>query len=101
MINVLIADDQRLVRAGFRVILDAEPDIEVIGEAEDGEDALRQLRVLGPDVVVMDIRMPAMDGLEATKRVIATSAARVVVVTTFDLDEYVYGALQAGAVASC
>jgi DNA-binding NarL/FixJ family response regulator len=97
MIRVLIADDQRLVRSGFRVILDTEPDIEVVGEAEDGAEALRLVRQLHPDVVVMDVRMPVMDGLEATRLIVAESTTRVVVLTTFDADEYVYGALQGGA----
>jgi DNA-binding NarL/FixJ family response regulator len=97
MIRVLVADDQRLVRSGFRVILDIEPDIEVVGEAEDGAEALRLVRELRPDVVVMDVRMPVMDGLEATRQIVADSATRVVVLTTFDADEYVYGALQGGA----
>jgi DNA-binding NarL/FixJ family response regulator len=97
MIKVLIVDDQRLVRAGLRVILDLQADIEVVGEADDGAEALRQTRQLRPDVVLMDIRMPNMDGLEATRKIIAGGAARVLVLTTFDADEYVYGALQAGA----
>lgn len=97
MIKVLVVDDQQLVRAGFRVILDAEPDLTVVGEASDGVTALQQNRDLQPDVVLMDIRMPAMDGLEATRRILASSPARVVILTTFDADEYVYGALQAGA----
>jgi DNA-binding NarL/FixJ family response regulator len=97
MIKVLVVDDQRLVRAGFRVILAAEPDLVVIGEAGDGAEALRQSRELGPDVVLMDIRMPNMDGLEAARRIIASSPVRVLILTTFDADEYVYGALQAGA----
>jgi DNA-binding NarL/FixJ family response regulator len=97
MIRVLIADDQRLVRSGFRVILDSESDIEVVGEAEDGAEAVRLVRQLRPDVVVMDVRMPVMDGLEATRQIVADNATRVVVLTTFDADEYVYGALQGGA----
>jgi DNA-binding NarL/FixJ family response regulator len=97
MIRVLIADDQRLVRSGFRVILDTEADIEVVGEAADGAEALRLVRQMRPDVVVMDVRMPVMDGLEATRQIVADSDTRVVVLTTFDADEYVYGALQSGA----
>ncbi|MGA8725028.1 MAG: response regulator transcription factor [Acidimicrobiales bacterium] len=97
MIKVLVVDDQQLVRAGFRVILDAEPDVTVVGEASDGLAALQQNRDLAPDVVLMDIRMPAMDGLEATRRILSSSSARVLILTTFDADEYVYGALQAGA----
>jgi DNA-binding NarL/FixJ family response regulator len=97
MIKVLVVDDQRLVRAGFRVILDAEPDLSVVGEAADGREALHQNHELQPDVVLMDIRMPNMDGLEAARRIIAGSPARVLILTTFDADEYVYGALHAGA----
>ena len=97
-IRVLIADDQALMRGGFRMILDAEDDIEVVGEAIDGEDAIRQYRTTLPDVVVMDVRMPTMDGIEATRRLTAGDPpARVLILTTFDLDEYVYEALRAGA----
>lgn len=97
-IRVLIADDQALMRGGFRMILEAEDDIEVVGEAIDGRDAIEQFGRLEPDVVVMDIRMPAMDGIEATRRLTeGESPARVLILTTFDLDEYVYGALRAGA----
>ncbi|MGX1907968.1 response regulator [Streptomyces phaeochromogenes] len=100
MIRVLLADDQRLVRAGFRSILEDEDDIEVVGEAGDGEAAVSACRELRPDVVLMDIRMPGTDGLEAS-RVIAgddrLASVKVVILTTFDLDDYVYGALRAGA----
>ncbi len=100
-ITVLIVDDQALVRAGFRVLLDSAPDIEVIGEAENGEQALAAAAELGPDVVLMDIRMPHMDGLEATRLLMAEhpedKAPRVLVLTTFDADEYVYEALRVGA----
>ena len=100
MIKVLLADDQGLVRAGFRMILRAESDIEVVGEAADGREAVGQARELKPDVVLMDIRMPGMDGIEATRRVTALDPpARVLVLTTFDLDEYVYESLRAGASA--
>jgi DNA-binding NarL/FixJ family response regulator len=98
VIRVLIADDQALMRGGFRMILDAQDDIEVVGEAIDGRDAVEQYRRTSPDVVVMDVRMPSMDGIEATRRLTATDPpARVLVLTTFDLDEYVYEALRAGA----
>jgi DNA-binding NarL/FixJ family response regulator len=96
--RVLIADDQALMRGGFRLILDAQDDLEVVGEAIDGRDAVEQYRRLRPDVVVMDVRMPAMDGIEATRRLTADDPpARVLILTTFDLDEYVFQALRAGA----
>ena len=97
MIRVLLADDQGLVRAGFRMILRAEPDIEVVGEAGDGAEAVARARETSPDVVLMDIRMPGVDGVEATRRIAVTDGPRVLVLTTFDLDEYVYEALRAGA----
>ena len=100
MIRILLVDDQALVRAGFRMILDAEPDMEVVGEASDGREAIDQVRSLRPDVVLMDIRMPELDGLEAARRILATTgddAPKILMLTTFDLDEYVYEALRAGA----
>ena len=98
MIRVLIADDQALVRGGFRMILDAQQDIEVVGEAADGREALARARELEPDVVLMDIRMPELDGLEATRRLLGgNGSSRVLILTTFDLDEYVYEAMKAGA----
>ncbi|WP_329254633.1 response regulator transcription factor [Streptomyces sp. NBC_01478] len=97
-IRVLIADDQMMVREGFSVLLGAMPDIEVVGEAVNGRDAVERVRELAPDVVLMDIRMPEMNGIEATREIVAAdSAAKVLVLTTFDLDEYVYQALRAGA----
>jgi DNA-binding NarL/FixJ family response regulator len=98
--RVLVVDDQTLVRAGFRLLVDSAPDLEVVGEAADGAQALELTRRERPDVVLMDIRMPVMDGLEATRRIGAldeTSAARILILTTFDLDEYVYQALRSGA----
>jgi DNA-binding NarL/FixJ family response regulator len=97
-IRVVLADDQELVRAGFRMILETQADIEVVGDAGDGVEAVAATRRLQPDVVLMDIRMPNLDGLQATKQIMAAgSAARVLILTTFDLDEYVYQALTAGA----
>jgi DNA-binding NarL/FixJ family response regulator len=98
MIKVLLADDQSLVRAGFRMILRAEPDIDVVGEAADGREAVAKAATHRPDVVLMDVRMPEMNGIEATRQIAAgESAPRVLVLTTFDRDEYVYEALRAGA----
>ncbi|MGW4565940.1 response regulator transcription factor [Streptomyces sp. NPDC004561] len=97
-IRVLIADDQEMVRQGFTVLLDIQPDIEVIGQAVDGRDAIDRTAELAPDVVLMDIRMPEVGGIEATERITAGHpAVKVLVLTTFDLDEYVYDALRAGA----
>jgi DNA-binding NarL/FixJ family response regulator len=100
VIRVLLADDQALVRAGFKALLDAQDDIEVVGEAADGDEAVRLARLERPDVILMDVRMPGLDGLEATRR-IATDAhldgVRVVILTTFELDEYVFEALRNGA----
>jgi DNA-binding NarL/FixJ family response regulator len=95
--RVLVVDDQALVRGGFTMILEAEPDLAVVGEAADGVEALRLVAERTPDVVLMDIRMPRMDGIEATRRITAAARARVLVLTTFDLDEYVYDAVRAGA----
>nr|WP_246121579.1 response regulator transcription factor [Actinoallomurus bryophytorum] len=99
-IRVMLADDQRLVRAGFRSILDGEDDISVVAEAGDGAEAVHMAAATRPDVVLMDIRMPVLDGLEATRRIVANKAlsdVKVVILTTFDLDDYVYTALKAGA----
>jgi DNA-binding NarL/FixJ family response regulator len=97
-IRVLVADDQSMIRAGFRMLLAGEPDIEVVAEAENGLEAVRKAARFDPTVVLMDIRMPELDGLEATRRIIAADpGARILVLTTFDLDEYVYEALEAGA----
>jgi DNA-binding NarL/FixJ family response regulator len=97
--RVLIVDDQQLVRAGFRLILESQPDFEVVAEAQDGEVAIELARRHHPDVVLMDVRMPRIDGVAATKRILenGTSQCRIVILTTFDLDEYVYAALRAGA----
>jgi DNA-binding NarL/FixJ family response regulator len=100
VIRVLLADDQSLVRAGFKALLDAQPDIEVAGEAADGEEALRAVRALTPDVVLMDIRMPALDGLAATRRITGDAGptgVKVIMLTTFELDEYVFEAIRSGA----
>jgi DNA-binding NarL/FixJ family response regulator len=98
MISVLIADDQDLVREGLRMLLEAEPDLVVAGEAGDGGQALAQARALDPDVILMDVRMPGMNGIEATSRLVqGGSRARILMLTTFNLDEYVYHALRAGA----
>ena len=98
MTTILIADDQPLQRFGFRMLLDATPDTEVVGEAAHGAEAVRRTAELRPDVVLMDIRMPGMDGIEATRRILATGGrSRVLVMTTFDMDEYAYAALRAGA----
>jgi DNA-binding NarL/FixJ family response regulator len=99
-VRVLIADDQQLVRAGFRMILNTQPDIDIIGEATNGVEAVTMTASLHPDVVLMDIRMPEIDGIEATRRIVAAPSersTRVLMLTTFDLDEYVYDALRAGA----
>jgi DNA-binding NarL/FixJ family response regulator len=101
LIKVLIADDQALVRGAFRMMLESEADIDVVGEAENGRDALEQTRLRRPDVVLMDVRMPEMDGIEATRRLLGGESTaggpRVLMLTTFDLDDYVYEAMKAGA----
>jgi DNA-binding NarL/FixJ family response regulator len=98
VIRVLIADDQRLVRSGFRMILGSDPELEVVGEAGDGVEAVAAARSLEPDVVLMDVRMPRVDGIEATRQIsLLAEAPRVLVLTTFDLDEYVFAALRVGA----
>ena len=96
-VTVVVADDQALVRAGFLRLLESEPSIEVVGEAADGAAAVEIVTRLRPDVALLDIRMPTMDGIEATRRITARTSTRVVILTTFDLDEYVYDALRAGA----
>lgn len=97
MIRVLLVDDQELMRMGFRMVLDAQEDLEVVGEAGNGEEAVRLAAELEPDVVLMDVRMPVLDGVEATRRIVAADDAKVLVLTTFDLDEYALSALRSGA----
>ncbi|MDH3680098.1 MAG: response regulator transcription factor [Acidimicrobiia bacterium] len=97
MIRIGIVDDQELVRTGFRMILDSEDDFEVVGEAADGESSLAMVRARRPDVVLMDVRMPVMDGVEATRQLATSPDTKVIIVTTFDLDEYVFAALRHGA----
>ncbi|MFF5985773.1 response regulator [Prauserella flavalba] len=97
MIRVLVVDDQELMRVGFRMVLGAQDDIEVAGEAGNGAEAVRLAGELRPDVVLMDVRMPVLDGVEATRRIVTEGTSKVLVMTTFDLDEYVYSALQSGA----
>jgi DNA-binding NarL/FixJ family response regulator len=96
--TILLVDDQPMLRMGYRMVLDAQPDLSVIGEAEDGRGAIEQAARLEPDVILMDVRMPGVDGVEATERIVASgSRSRIIILTTFDLDEYAYGALRAGA----
>lgn len=97
MIRILVVDDQALIRSGFGLILENEDDFEVVGEAADGEEAIASVRSSSPDVVLMDVRMPRMDGVEATRRIKDVSDAKVLILTTFDLDEYVFEAVRAGA----
>jgi DNA-binding NarL/FixJ family response regulator len=95
--DVVVVDDQALLRGSFRVLVDSAPDLRVVGEAGDGAEAVAVVRATSPDVVLMDVRMPGVDGISATREISATSSARVLILTTFDLDEYVYSALRAGA----
>lgn len=97
MIRVFLVDDQGLVRAGFRMLIDAQPDMEVVGEAQDGLDAVESLAVTAVDVALMDVRMPRLDGVSATKEIVESGGPKVIVLTTFDLDEYVFAAIKAGA----
>lgn len=97
MIRVVLVDDQELMCVGFRMVLGAQPDMDIVAEAGDGEEAVRLAERHRPDVVLMDVRMPVLDGVEATRRIVAADTARVLVMTTFDLDEYVYSALRGGA----
>ena len=101
-VRIVLADDQALLRKGFRMILESEDDMEIVGEAENGQDAVRLAGLYGPDVVLMDVRMPVLDGIEATRAITTTDdATRVLILTTFDLDEYAFGALRAGPADSC
>jgi DNA-binding NarL/FixJ family response regulator len=97
LIRILLADDEALVRSGLRLILQSEPDFEVVGEAEDGQEAIHKNRELRPDVVLMDVRMPRMDGVEATRRLVEAGEGRVLILTTFDLDAHLFAAVRAGA----
>ena len=97
LLRVLLVDDQHLVRSGFRMMLSVEPDLEVVGEADNGRTAIEQARVLRPDVVLMDVQMPVMDGIEATRALVAEDLGHVLILTTFDRDDYVFDGLQAGA----
>jgi DNA-binding NarL/FixJ family response regulator len=97
VIRILLADDEALVRSGLRLILQSEPDFEVVGEAEDGEEAIQKTRQMRPDVVLMDVRMPRMDGVEATRRLVEAGEGRVLILTTFDLDAHLFAAVRAGA----